>query len=177
MLLWRVTCHAAASLQYICRHVQELSQACDLRDQQLQWFISSGEDRALFAYNRNFGHSGRGHVCACRWASLMPLAVEKLRISIHVAAKHVRIRPRLIKRLRTTDLSNLWDARKGLLFWVVAICYSATAGQCFPLLTRTVFARFTPQMAMSDCCSEIAIKPLRRLKLFESSCCREQPAS
>ena len=112
---------------------------------------------------------------SCRWASLMLLTVEKLSVPIHVAAKYVRIKPRLIKRLRMTDLSNLWRNRKGLLFWVAAVCHFATGGQCFPLLTTTVFARFAPQMAMLDCCSEIAIKPLRRLKLFESLCCREQP--
>ena len=112
---------------------------------------------------------------SCRWASLMLLAVEKQSIPIYVAAKHVRIKPRLIKCLRMTDLSNLWGSRKGLLFWVAAICHFSTAGQCFPMLTTTLFARFAPQMAMLDCCSEIAIKPLKRLKLFESLCCREQP--
>ena len=112
---------------------------------------------------------------SCRWASLMLLEVEKLSVPIYVAAKHVQIRPRLIKRLRMTDLSNLWGIRKGLLFWVAAICHFATAGQCFPLLTTTVFARFAPQMAMLDCCSDVAIKPLRRLKQFESLCCRGQP--
>jgi hypothetical protein len=108
---------------------------------------------------------------SCRWASLTLLAVEKLSIPIHVAAKRVRIQPRLIRRLRMTDLSNLWGIRKGLLFWVAAVCHFSTAGQCFPMLTTTLFARFVPQMAMLDCCSEIAIKPLRRLKLFESLCC------
>ncbi len=112
---------------------------------------------------------------SCRWASLILLAVEKLSIPIHVATKYVRDKPRLIKRLRMTDLSNLWGNHKGLLFWVAAVCHFASAGQCFPLLTTALFARFAPQMATLDCCSEIAIMPLRRLKLFESLCCREQP--
>lgn len=108
----------------------------------------------------------------CRWASLILLSIEKLHIPMHVAAKHVRIKPRLLKRLRMTDLTNLWGIRKGLLFWVTAICHFSSAGQCFPLLCTTLFARFAQEMAMSDCCYEIAIKPLRRLKLFESLCCR-----
>jgi len=114
---------------------------------------------------------------SCRWASLVLLAVEKLSVPIHVVAKHVRIRPRLITRLRITDLSNLWGTCKGLLFWVNAICHFATAGQCFPLLCETLFARFVQEVAMSDSCSEIAIKPLRRLKQFESLCCRSEPMS
>jgi len=111
----------------------------------------------------------------CRWASLILLAVEELGIPFHAAAKRVRIQPRLVRRLRMTDLSNLWGPRRGLLFWVAAICHFCTAGECFPLLTTTLFARFATQMAMLDCCSEIAIKPLRRLKLFESLCCRGRP--
>lgn len=113
----------------------------------------------------------------CRWASLMLLEVEKLSIPIHIAAKHVRSRPRLIRCLRMTDLTNLWGIRRGLLFWVTAICHFSTAGQCFPLLTTTLFARFAQEIAMSDCCAEIAIKPLMRLKLFESLCCHSQSRS
>ena len=108
---------------------------------------------------------------SCRWASLVLLAVEKQSIPIHVAAKCVRIRPRLVRRLRMTDLSGLWGTHRGLLFWVTAVCYFATAGQCFPLICTTLFARFTQEIAMSSSCSEIAIKPLRRLKTFESLCC------
>ena len=108
----------------------------------------------------------------CRWAGLILLAVERQRIPIHVAARYVRIKPRLIKCLRMTDLSNLWGLRRGLLFWVAATCHFATAGQCFPLLSTTLFARFVHDIAMSDSCSDIAIKPLRRLKQFESFCCR-----
>jgi hypothetical protein len=107
---------------------------------------------------------------SCRWASLVLLAVEKLGIPIHVAAKIVCIQPRLVKRLRMTDLSDLWGARKGLLLWVVAICNFATAGQCFPILCGTLLARFTQVIAMSNYCSEIAIEPMRRLKQFESLC-------
>ena len=107
---------------------------------------------------------------SCRWASLVLLAVEEQGIPIHIAAKHVRIRPRLVRRLRMTDLSSLWGARRGLLFWVTSVCYFATAGQCFPLICTTLFARFTQEFAMSPYCSEIAIRPLRRLKTFESLC-------
>ena len=113
---------------------------------------------------------------SCRWSSLMLLAVEKLGIPIHVAAKLVQIRPRLVKRLRMTDLSYLWRIHKGLLFWVTATCHFATARQCYPLLCATILARFTQEIAMSDYCSEIAIKPLRRLKTFESLCCQLGPA-
>jgi hypothetical protein len=109
---------------------------------------------------------------SCRWASLMMLAVESLKIPIHAAAKLVWIRPRLVKRLRTTDLTNLWGIHRGLLFWVVTMCHFATAGQCFPLLCTALLARCAQEMAMLGCCSEISIKPLRRLKLFESLCCR-----
>jgi hypothetical protein len=114
---------------------------------------------------------------SCRWASLVLLNVEKLRIPIRVAAKHVRIQPRLIRCLRMTNLSNLWCNHKGLLFWVASICQFATAGQCFPLLCTTLYARFVQEIAMTDCCSEIAIKPLKRLKHFESLCCQPQPNS
>jgi hypothetical protein len=107
----------------------------------------------------------------CRWASMILLAVDKMGIPIHVAARHVRIQPRLVRRLRMTDLSTLWGSHKGLLFWVTATCYFATARQCFPLLCTTILAPFTQAMAMSDCCSEIVIKPLRRLKTFEGLCC------
>ena len=112
---------------------------------------------------------------SCRWAGLVMLAVEKQSIPIHVAAKHVRIQPRLVRRLRMTDLQHLWGANRGLLFWVTAVCYSATAGQCFPLICTTLFARFTQEIAMSPYCSEIAIKPLRRLKVFESVCIPLEP--
>ena len=109
---------------------------------------------------------------SCRWASLVLLAVEKDGVPIRTAAQYVRIRPRLIRRLRMTDLSSLWGIRKGLLFWIAAVCHYATAGQCYPLMCTTLFAQFTQEMAMSESCSEIAIKPLRRLKTFESLCCR-----
>jgi hypothetical protein len=107
----------------------------------------------------------------CRWASMILLAVEKLCIPIHLAAKQVRIRPKLVRRLRMTDLSSLWGNRKGLLLWVTITCQFSTAGQCFPLLCTTILARMTQEIAMSDCCSDIAIKPLKRLKTFESLCC------
>lgn len=110
---------------------------------------------------------------SCRWASMVLLAVEKLSIPIHVAAKHVQIRPTVTRRLRMTELSNLWGIRRGLLFWVTAVAYHATAGQCFPLLSTTLIARFAQEMAMLECCSEIAIKPLRKLKDFEGLCCRK----
>ena len=113
----------------------------------------------------------------CRWASLILLAVERLSIPIHVAAKHVTINPRLIRRLRMTNLSNLWGIHKGLLFWVAATCQFSTAGQCFPLLCTALFARFIQEIALSDSCSEIAIKPLKRLKQFESLCCYPGPTS
>jgi hypothetical protein len=110
----------------------------------------------------------------CRWASLILLKVENLNIPIHVAARHVRIKPRLVRLLRMTDLSNLWGIHKGLLFWVAATCHFSTAGQCFPLLCTTVLAQFAQEMAMSECSSEIAIVPLRRLKQFEKLCCRSE---
>lgn len=108
----------------------------------------------------------------CRWACLVLLAVERDGVPIHVVARYVRIRPRLIRRLRMTGLSSLWGVHRGLLFWIAAVCHYATAGQCFPLMCTTLFARFTQEMAMSESCFEIAIKPLRRLKTFESLCCR-----
>ena len=108
---------------------------------------------------------------SCRWASLVLLAVEEKGIPIQLAAKHhVRIRPRLVRRLRMTNLTDLWGPHRGLLFWVTAVCYFATAGQCFPLICTTLFARFTQEFAMSPYCFEIAIKPLKRLKTFENLC-------
>ena len=108
---------------------------------------------------------------SCRWASLILLSVEKLCIPINVAQNHVPNDPRLIARLRKTDLTDLWGCHKGLLFYVVAICHFSSAGKCLPLLGTTLFARFSQELAMSDCCFEIAIKPLRRLKQFEILCC------
>jgi len=107
----------------------------------------------------------------CRWASLILLAVDKSCIPIHVAAKQIRISPRLTTRLSMTDLSQLWGNRKGLLFWVTAVCHFATAGRCYALLCRALLARFAQELAMSDCCHHIALKPLWRLKQFESFCC------
>ena len=111
----------------------------------------------------------------CRWASLILLTTEELSIPMCVAAKIVRIQPRLVTRLRTTNLSNFWGAHKGLLLWVVAICHVVTVNQCFPLLSTAMMARFAQEMAMSEYCSEIAIKPLKRLKQFESLCCYRDP--
>lgn len=108
----------------------------------------------------------------CRWASLMLLAVERLCAPMHIAAKHMRIRPSLTKRLRTTNLSNLWGTYRGLLFWVATICHFAFAERCFALLITTLFARFTQEAATLDCFSDITITPLKRLKQFESLCCR-----
>jgi hypothetical protein len=108
---------------------------------------------------------------SCRWASLILLAVEKMSVPIRVAAKFVRIQPRLVRRLRMTSLSSLWGTHKGLLLWVTVMCHFATAGQCFPILCTTLLARFSQEMAMSEFCFEIAIKPLKRLKQFESVCC------
>jgi hypothetical protein len=113
----------------------------------------------------------------CRWASFVLLTVEKFSVPIYIAAKQVRIHPRLIRRLRMTDLSNLWGPRRGLLFWVAAVCDFATAGQCFPLLCTALLARLAQEIAMLDCCSEVAIKPLKRLKYFESLCCHPEPAN
>lgn len=111
---------------------------------------------------------------SCRWASLILLSVERLRIPIHVAPKHVPDESRLVALLRKTDLLNLWGCRKGLLFWVVAVCHFSSAGKCLPLLCTTHFARFSHDLAMSDCCFEIAIKPLRKPKQFEPLCCRRE---
>lgn len=124
------------------------------------------------AVNRNVEVEAR-YEC-CRWASSILLAVDKLSIPINVAAKQVRISPRLTHCLRMTDLSQLWGNRKGMLFWVTTICHFATVGQCYNLLCTALLARFSQEFAMSDCCSETAIKPLMRLKRFESLCC--QPA-
>jgi hypothetical protein len=110
----------------------------------------------------------------CRWASLILLKVGKLTIPIHVAARHVLISPRHTQCLRMTDMSQLWGIHKGLLFWVTAVCHFATVGQCYPLLCTAFLARFTQEFAMSDYCSEIAIKPLRRLKQFETLCCNPE---
>ncbi|KAI1614707.1 hypothetical protein EDD37DRAFT_410916 [Exophiala viscosa] len=111
----------------------------------------------------------------CRWASLMLLAVEEEGVPIPVAATHhVQIQPRLVRCLRMTDLSDLWGVHKGLLFWVAALCHAASAGQCFPLLCTTLLARFAQAISMSGYCSEMAIKPLRRLKAFEALCCRHR---
>ena len=108
---------------------------------------------------------------SCRWATLILLSVEKLHIPIRVAPEYVADEPRLISRLRKTDLSSLWGCRKGLLFWIVAVCHFSSAGKCLPLLCTTLFAQFSQELAMSDACLEIAIKPLRRLKQFEILCC------
>lgn len=113
----------------------------------------------------------------CRWASLILLAVQKHRMPIHIAAKHVQLKPRLVRRLRMTDLINLWGSHKGLLFWVAATCQFSTARQCFPLLCTTLFARLFQDIAMSGSCTEIAIKPLRKLKQFESLCSHPLPAA
>lgn len=110
----------------------------------------------------------------CRWSSLVMLAVENLSIPIHAAAKQVRIQPRLIRRLRMTDLRNLWGPQRGLLFWVASICHFSTAGQCFPLLGTTIFARITQDIALSNYFSASAIKPLKRLKHFETLCCTQE---
>jgi hypothetical protein len=109
----------------------------------------------------------------CRWASLVMLATESRSIPIHVAARQVRIQPRLVRRLRMTDLRNLWDTRRGLLLWVVSVCHFSTAGQCFPLLGTTILARITQDLALSNYCFESAINPLKRLKRFESLCCMQ----
>ncbi|KAE9376531.1 hypothetical protein N431DRAFT_554920 [Stipitochalara longipes BDJ] len=112
----------------------------------------------------------------CRWASLVLLKVEKLRIPIYAAAKHARIHPRLTRRLRMTDLSNLWGKWRGLLFWVAAVCDFCTAGQCFPLLCTTLLARMAQEISLLDCSHEVGIKALKRLKVFESICCEPAPA-
>lgn len=121
------------------------------------------------AMNRNVEAEAR-YEC-CRWASSILLAVDKLSIPIHVAAKQVRISPRLTVCLRMTDLSQLWGNRRGLLFWVTIICHFATVGHCYNLLCTALLARFSQEIATSDCCSETAISPLTRLKRFESLCC------
>ena len=121
------------------------------------------------AKNRNLEADAR-YEC-CRWASLILLAVDKLRIPIYAAAKHVRISPRLTHCLRMTDMAQLWGIRRGLLFWVTAVCHFATVGQCYNLLCTALLARFSQEFAMSHCV-ETAIKPLRRLKRFEKLCCQ-----
>jgi hypothetical protein len=108
---------------------------------------------------------------SCRWASKVLLTVEQQHVPIYVAAQQVQIQPRLRRRLYMTDLSNLWEDRKGLLFWVVAVCHFAVIGRCYALLTTTLFTAFTHHMALSEYCDEIALQPLRRLKLFENHCC------
>ena len=107
----------------------------------------------------------------CRWASMIMLAVEKLGRPIHVTAKQIRLRPRLCRRLHQTNLTALWGKYKGLLFWVTAVCHFATAGQCFPLMGTALFAQISQELAMSELCEKLAIKPLKRLKGFERMCC------
>ncbi|KAN0116953.1 hypothetical protein V8E51_002930 [Hyaloscypha variabilis] len=107
----------------------------------------------------------------CLWATLVLLKVERLSVPIYVAAKYTRSQPKLTRRMRTTDLSNLWGNRRGLLFYVAAVCDFSTAGQCYPLLCTTLFARMAQEISMLDCSAEVGIKALRRLKFFESMCC------
>ncbi|KAF2672740.1 hypothetical protein BT63DRAFT_135270 [Microthyrium microscopicum] len=109
----------------------------------------------------------------CRWASGLLLAVQRLGLPIKIAKDHSWIQPRLSKRLRMTDLPSLWGRHRGLLFWIISSCHFVTWGTCFPLLMTTMLAKFTQQIAMTDDWHDIAVVPLRRLKLFESICCRD----
>jgi hypothetical protein len=107
----------------------------------------------------------------CRWATRVLLTVEKMSISISAAEEYLESRPRPVQRLRMTNLANLWGKRRGLLFWITIVCHFSIAGHCFPLLCETLLAHFTHEMAMTTIGAEIGIKPLRRLKTFESLCC------
>jgi hypothetical protein len=108
----------------------------------------------------------------CRRVGLILLAVAERKIPIHAAAKHVENKPSITKLLRMTDLSGLWGDRKGLLFWVAATLQFATARQCFPLLSTTLLAPLVQELSMSIACAEAAVGCLKRLKTFESLCCR-----
>ncbi|KAL5092955.1 hypothetical protein Trisim1_000681 [Trichoderma cf. simile WF8] len=110
----------------------------------------------------------------CRLVSSMLLTAEKLRISIHAAAKHVESKINLTKSFRQTDLTNLWGKHKGLLFWVAATCQFATASQCSPLLYTTLLARLVQELSMSNIYTEIALGSLKRLKQFEGLCCYQE---
>jgi hypothetical protein len=109
-------------------------------------------------------------LACCQWATSIMLKVDRHSIPISKAAQMTRMRPRLVGCLRLTNLSNMWDDRRGMLFWVAAICHRATAGQCFPLLTTALQARFAHVMALSERYHAIGITSLTRLYLFERRC-------
>lgn len=110
-------------------------------------------------------------LACCQWATSIMLKVDQYGISIRKAAQDTTMRPRLVSCLRMTNLSSLWDVNRGMLFWVVSVCHCATTGQCFPLLTTALQARFAHLMALSEQYRAIAITPLTRLHLFERRCC------
>ena len=109
---------------------------------------------------------------SCRWASLILLSTEKLKIPLHIAPNYVQDKPRVIAHLRKTNVSDLWGSHKGLLLWVSAVCHFSSAGKCLPLLCTTLFARVSQELAMLDCFAEAAIKPLKMLRQFEMICCQ-----
>lgn len=108
----------------------------------------------------------------CRRISLILLIVAERNIPIHAAAQHVENKPNITKLLRMTDLPGLWGNYKGLLFWVAVTVQFATAKQCFPLLSTTLLAPLVQELSMSTACAEAAVNSLKRLKKFESLCCR-----
>ncbi|KAL7933081.1 hypothetical protein V8C35DRAFT_327860 [Trichoderma chlorosporum] len=107
----------------------------------------------------------------CRHVTSVLLASERQRISIHIAAKHLQLRPKITKLFPQTDLTNLWGRHRGLLFWVAVTYQCATASQCFPFLCTALLARLSQELSMSRICAEITVKSLKRLKFFESLCC------
>lgn len=109
-------------------------------------------------------------LACCHWATSIMLKVDQYGISICQAAQLTPIRPRLVTCLRLTDLSSLWDNRRGMLFWVVTVCHHATRGQCFPLLTTALQTRFAHVLALSKWYHAMGVTPLSRLCLFERLC-------
>lgn len=110
-------------------------------------------------------------LACCQWATLIMLKVDQYGMPIWKAARDTAMRPRLVSCLRMTNLGSLWDGKAGILFWVVAVCHCATTGQCFPLLTTALQARFAHIMALSERYHAIGITPLTRLYRFERLCC------
>jgi hypothetical protein len=109
-------------------------------------------------------------LACCQWATSVMLEVDQCSIPIWKAAQLRRIQPRLVSCLRMTDLTSLWGDRRGMLFWVVAVCHCATTGHCFPLLTTALQARFAHVMALSEEFHAEGMISLRRLHLFERLC-------
>lgn len=108
----------------------------------------------------------------CRLATQVLLRAESKRCQLHESVQGTEILACLQQALDRTDLLNLWNYRRGLLFWVIIIYHVSALGTTFQRrkISTTILAQLSLTIANSEYHAGVGLRPLERLMRFQDIC-------